>query len=40
MPEYDPFNLPKPTAEERQHKHFLDSNEKRVGWVAKTLFLI
>ena len=26
MSEYDPFNLPEPTAEERQQKHFLDSN--------------
>src|SRR5215831_11629229 len=26
MLEYDPFNLPEPTSEERQQKHFLDSN--------------
>ena len=26
MSEYDPFNIPEPTAEERQQKHFLDSN--------------
>ena len=26
MSEYDPFNLPEPTAEERQQKHFPDSN--------------
>jgi hypothetical protein len=25
MLEYEPFNLPEPTAEERQQKHFLDS---------------
>ena len=23
---YDPFNLPRPTAEKRQQRHFLDSN--------------
>jgi hypothetical protein len=26
MSEYDPFNLPEPTAEERRQKHFLDFN--------------
>jgi len=29
MSEHDPFNLPEPTAEERQQKHFLPSKEAK-----------